>query len=103
MPANQLTKADVLRLATPVFQQYGIMRAGIFGSFARGEQHESSDIDFLVEFNGRTSLFLLGQLKDDLEQALQTPCDVLTYSSVEQDKGALAEIIRNESEAIYEH
>ena len=36
----------------PVLKRYDVVRAAIFGSFARGEMKESSDIDILVEFGG---------------------------------------------------
>jgi uncharacterized protein len=33
---------------------YGVSRLGLFGSFARGEQEESSDLDFVVEFEKKS-------------------------------------------------
>ena len=36
----------------PVLKRYNVVRAAIFGSFARGEMKEGSDIDLLVEFKG---------------------------------------------------
>ena len=33
---------------------YGVRRLGLFGSFARGEATESSDIDFVVEFEKKS-------------------------------------------------
>ncbi len=33
---------------------FGVRRLGIFGSYARGEQTEASDMDFLVEFEKKT-------------------------------------------------
>ena len=41
----------------PVHKRYDVVRAAIFGSFARGEMEESSDIDILVEF-GAEKVFL---------------------------------------------
>lgn len=47
-------------VAAPMARR-GVVRAGVFGSFARGEATESSDVDFLVEFEeGRTLLDLSG-------------------------------------------
>lgn len=34
--------------------KYGIRRMGVFGSVARGEQHEGSDVDVYIEENSRT-------------------------------------------------
>ncbi|HEX9884960.1 MAG TPA: nucleotidyltransferase family protein [Longimicrobiales bacterium] len=54
----------------------------IFGSAARGEDGPDSDIDFLVEFEGRKSLFDLVGLQLDLEEALGRDVDVLTERSI---------------------
>ena len=60
----------------------GVVRAGVFGSFARGEATESSDVDFLVEFeDGRTLLDLAG-LRLDLREALGREVDVATLGSL---------------------
>ena len=40
----------------PVLKRYDVIRAAIFGSFARGEMEESSDMDILVEFGAEKSL-----------------------------------------------
>ena len=55
----------------------------VFGSVARGEDDEASDIDFLVEFEPDSSLFDLLHLKDDLEELLGCTVDVVSqYSHV---------------------
>jgi predicted nucleotidyltransferase len=38
-------------------QKYGVKEIGVFGSFARGEEKEGSDIDFLVEFKEGSKTF----------------------------------------------
>lgn len=40
-------------------EKYGIISIGIFGSVARGEQHEESDLDVFVELKDRTLLLCL--------------------------------------------
>jgi len=66
----------------PILKRYGIRRASVFGSFARGEEREDSDIDILVEFEEGKSLLDLVGLKMDLEEALGRKVDVLTYKSL---------------------
>jgi len=66
----------------PILKRYGIRRASVFGSFARGEEREDSDIDILVEFEDGKSLLDLVGLKMDLEEALGRKVDVLTYKSL---------------------
>ena len=66
----------------PVLRRHDIARAAIFGSFARGENTEASDIDILVEFKGEKSLLDLAGLKIALEELLKMKVDVLTYNSL---------------------
>jgi predicted nucleotidyltransferase len=51
---------------------------GIFGSYARGEEKEESDIDFLVRFEEGATLFDLGKLGDYLENLFGVPVDVVS-------------------------
>lgn len=73
---------DVKKLVSPVIKKYHVKRAALFGSLVRGELTESSDIDFLVEFQGRRSLLDLVGLKLELEEVLGRKVDVLTYNSL---------------------
>jgi len=55
---------------------YGISRIGIFGSVARGEQTEGSDVDIYYE-GEPLSLFKMAALKEELEIILGTPVDIV--------------------------
>lgn len=59
-------------------QQYGAKNVRIFGSVARGEDDEHSDIDFLVEMEPTRSLFDLGGFMMSLQELLGRPVDVVT-------------------------
>ena len=67
---------------THTLKRHDIARAAIFGSFARGDAEESSDLDLLVEFRGEKSLFDPVGLKLDLEDSLGRSVDVLTYNAL---------------------
>lgn len=56
--------------------QYGISRIGIFGSVARGEQTEDSDVDVCVDLK-IPSLFNLVHIKEDLQQLFGKTVDVI--------------------------
>ena len=73
---------DIKNKIIPVLKRYDVKRAAIFGSFVRGEQREDSDIDILVEFEGKKSLLDLVGLKIKLEEVLGRNVDVLTYNSL---------------------
>ena len=65
-----------------VIKRFNVARAGIFGSYARGEADKDSDIDILIEFKGRKSLFDLINLEIILKKALKRKVDLLTYNSI---------------------
>ena len=56
-------------------QKYGISKMGIFGSVARGEQNENSDVDIL--FEGKANLLLHVRIKNELEELLGSPVDLV--------------------------
>ncbi len=58
--------------------KFGITKMGVFGSIARGNANEDSDIDIVVELNKRNLLNRIG-LKMSLEGFLGMPVDVVTY------------------------
>lgn len=58
--------------------QYGARNVRVFGSVARGENDERSDIDFLVDLEPGRSLFDLGGLLMALQELLALPVDVVT-------------------------
>ena len=57
--------------ALEILQKNGIKRSAFFGSIVRSEMTDESDIDILVEFEGRKSLLDLAGLKLDLEDTLE--------------------------------
>jgi hypothetical protein len=73
---------EIKRIITPVLRRYGVVRAGIFGSVARGEATAGSDVDVLVDFEGRKSLLDLVSLRAELSALLGRHADVLTYASL---------------------
>ena len=56
--------------------KYGISRMGIFGSVARNEQTETSDVDIYVEGQLR-GFFALSGIKQELEELLGCPVDIV--------------------------
>ena len=58
--------------------KYEIIRIGVFGSAARDNMNEQSDIDVVVEL-GKPDLFYLVGIKQDLEEKFQKPVDIVRY------------------------
>ncbi len=65
-----------------ILKKNDVSKAGIFGSYARGEAKKNSDIDILIRFRGRKSLFDLVGLEMELKKALKRKIDLLTYNSI---------------------
>ena len=57
---------------------YQIQRIGIFGSSAKNKMKETSDIDVVVELEKQDLFYLIG-IKQDLEEALHSPIDIVSY------------------------
>ena len=89
-PTLEKLRPIVLR----VTQGYGVRNVRIFGSFARGEQRKTSDVDLLVDLPDGMTLFDLSGLKIDLEEALKRKVDVIPARSI---KPALRETILAEA------
>jgi len=91
--------AELRGKVVPVLRKYGVVRAAVFGSFARGEAGEGSDLDLVVEFEeGRSLLDLVG-LKVEPEEVLGTRVDVVTYGSLHP---RIRRRVLGEQEVIYE-
>jgi predicted nucleotidyltransferase len=58
--------------------EFGIVRIGVFGSVARDENADASDVDVVVELD-QPDLFILVGVKQELEELLHRPVDVVRY------------------------
>ena len=78
------TLDEIKKRILPVIEKYDIPAMYLFGSYARGEATEESDLDFLVDTTGTglTSLLTLGALYCDLEEVFQKSIDLITVRSV---------------------
>ncbi len=64
-----------------VLKKHGVVRAGIFGSYARGEQKKNSDIDILIKYRKGLGFGFAG-IKLDLEEKLGKKVHLVTYKSI---------------------
>ena len=62
---------------TTLKERFGVMRMGIFGSVARDEAGEESDVDVVVEMPA--DLFAMVHIKEQLEEAFDQPVDLVRY------------------------
>jgi len=78
---REITK--IKPIITKILKKNNVNKAGIFGSYSRGEQKKNSDIDIVVNINDK-NMSLLGfiGLKLKLEDALRKKVDLVEYSAI---------------------
>lgn len=72
---------DTIKLE-PIFKEYNVAFAGVFGSYARGEHRSDSDIDLLVRFSKVPGLFTFAKLQNKLSEKLGIPVDLVTENAL---------------------
>ncbi|WP_423223730.1 nucleotidyltransferase family protein [Candidatus Amarolinea aalborgensis] len=82
-----------------ICQEHDISKIGIFGSMARGEANDQSDIDLLIEFSKRKSLLTVIALERQLSTMLGRKIDLLTEAAISP---YLRDRIKQETQIIYE-
>lgn len=86
------TLEEIGRRIRPIAEKYHLRAVYVFGSYARGEANENSDIDLLVDDTGSGMRGLAyGGLYSDLEDVLEKSIDMVTV-------GALNQPIRHKSD-----
>jgi hypothetical protein len=75
--------------------RYGVTYLGIFGSYVRGEQKTTSDVDILVEFDRSGTLLDFIHLQHDLEDLLGIRVDLVEKSGLKSTikSYVLAEVV----------
>ena len=68
-------------------RKYGVSEIGIFGSYVKNEQDETSDIDILVEFEKAVDLLTFVNLKNYLSDLLNTNVDLVMKKALKPGIG----------------
>ncbi|MDO8509210.1 MAG: nucleotidyltransferase family protein [Nanoarchaeota archaeon] len=87
---KKLEIEEIKKIISPLLKNNGVKKAGIFGSYARGEQRENSDIDVLVKINDEFGLIETIRLKKILQDAINKKVDLVEYETIRPE---LKEII----------
>ncbi len=66
----------------PILKQNNIVKASIFGSYARGEETKKSDIDMMIKYKGKMSLLDLIGLEQELQEKTGIKFDITTYKAI---------------------
>ena len=73
---------EIKRKLVPILKQNKVTRAGIFGSYARGEQDRKSDVDILIEINDKVGLVEFIGLKIAIQELLGKKIDLVEYDTI---------------------
>lgn len=65
-----------------ILKKYNIKKAGIFGSYARGEQRKNSDVDILVKIPRNMGLIRFVHVKNELEDKVGIKIDLVSYDGI---------------------
>ena len=90
---------DLQSKLSPIFREYGVRRASVFGSVSRGDDRRDSDVDLIVKLGRPMGLVRFVRLVDRMENTLGRKVDLLTEDSVNK---FIEPHIRSDLKTIYE-
>ena len=93
-----LTFEEIKDRAIPIAKKYNIVSLSLFGSYARNEQNDTSDLDFFIVANDKMGLFEYVEFYQELEK--EFGCHVDVVSSGIEDKDFL-NIIEKDRKVLY--
>ncbi|OCN02841.1 nucleotidyltransferase [Clostridium sp. W14A] len=93
-----MTVEEIKKTVQPIAKKYGVKRVYLFGSYARGDTTEHSDVDLRVDKGSLRGMFALCGLYTELEDALHMKVDLLTTGSLDED---FLNRIKNEEVLLY--
>ena len=92
--------AEISNIIINMLQEYNPVMIGIFGSYARNENHKNSDIDILVKFKSTLSLIQLVHVERMISQKLGIKVDLVTEGAIKNK--IIKETINKELQIIYQ-
>jgi len=93
---------EIKSYITPVVEKYPVEKVILFGSYARGEASDTSDVDLIVESGGKMKNRKIFALGGDLLMALPVRVDVYDILEI-ANPSALYENIQKDGVIIYEN
>ena len=94
MSQQILTIEKVTAIVKPLAQKYHIKEVYLFGSYARGDADENSDLDFLVFGGEGFKLTQIFAFSEELRETLQKRVDVFEINEINQDSEFYKTIMR---------
>ena len=76
------TLEEIKAIVAPIAEKYNVAQIYLFGSYARGEATEKSDIDLVMNFSDSISLFTYAEIINSLENLFSKKVDIVSHNSV---------------------
>ncbi len=83
---NNETIIQIKKLTKPIFEKYGVEKAYVFGSYARGDYNENSDIDIIIVAKNIKSLLIIGAILEALKQVLKKDVDLIEEECFKEEE-----------------
>lgn len=101
MASNIISVEQIKEKMIPILRNYPVYKAILFGSFAKGETNNASDIDLYVDTNGKLRGLDFVGLLEILVDTLEIDIDLIDKSHINTDSLIMQEI-KNGGMVIYE-
>ena len=88
------TIPDIKALVMPIAQKYKVQQIYLFGSYARGDADENSDLDFLVFGGENFKLTSIFSLAEELRNVLKKDVDVFEINEINRDSDSYQTIMK---------
>ena len=92
MTPNLISVETIKEKTSPIFENYPVNKAILFGSYAKDNATESSDIDLYIDTNGKLRGLDFVGLLEMLVNTLEMDIDLIDRSHIEQDSLIMQEI-----------
>ncbi len=94
MSEKVYTIEEIKELICDILRKYGIEKAYIFGSYARGEANQQSDVDIMIKKGKLKTLLQLSALAYEIEQILKKQIDIVVEETYTDDINYDSETIK---------
>ena len=84
-PEDILSEESISLLVKPLMIKYGIRKAYVFGSYARGEANAKSDLDILIEGGSLHNLYEYNDFVEELSKSTGKQVDLVMSEAMEKD------------------
>lgn len=85
MSEKVYTIEEIKEMVYDILKKYGIEKAYIFGSYARGEANQQSDVDIMIKKGNLKTLLQLSALAYEIEQTLKKQIDIVIEETYTKD------------------